>query len=84
MTQKKEHIKAPEKIQLSDEEIANLSDTEFKTLVVRMLRNMFEYGCKIEDKVKSMQIEMKRNVQGINSEGRKLRLKSTVWTKRKK
>ena len=29
----KEHIKASEKIQLSDEEIANLSDAEFKTLV---------------------------------------------------
>ena len=27
----KEQIKAPEKIQLSDEDIANLSDTEFKT-----------------------------------------------------
>ena len=29
----KEQIKAPEKIQLSDEEIANLSDAQFKTLV---------------------------------------------------
>ena len=34
----KEQIKAPEKIQLSNEEIANLSDAEFKTLVTRMLR----------------------------------------------
>ena len=64
--------------------MANLPDVQFKTLVVRMLRDMFEYGCKIEDKVKSMQIEMKRNVQGINSEERKLRLKSTVWSRRKK
>ena len=30
----KEQIKAPEKIQLSDEEIANLSDAQFKTLVI--------------------------------------------------
>ena len=37
MVQMKEQIKAPEKIQLSDEEIANLSDAEFKTLVNRML-----------------------------------------------
>ena len=31
MAQMKKHIKAPEKIQLSDEEIANLSDAQFKT-----------------------------------------------------
>ena len=31
--QMKEQIKTPEKIQLSNEEIANLSDAEFKTLV---------------------------------------------------
>ena len=48
----KEHIKAPEKIQLSDEQIANLLDTEFKTLVIRMLTELVEYGCKIKEKVK--------------------------------
>ena len=32
----KEQIKAP-KMELSDEEIANLSDAEFKTLGIRML-----------------------------------------------
>ena len=36
MVQMKEQIKAP-KIELSDEEIANLSDAEFKTLVIRKL-----------------------------------------------
>ena len=35
MVQMKEQIKAPEKLQLSNEEIANLSDAEFKTLVIR-------------------------------------------------
>ena len=35
--QMKEQIKAPEKIQLSDEEIPNLSDAQFKTLVIRMV-----------------------------------------------
>ena len=39
----KEQIKAPEKIQLSDEEIANLSEAQFKTLVVRMLKELIEY-----------------------------------------
>ena len=33
----KEQIKIPEKIQLSNEEIANLSDAQLKTLAVRML-----------------------------------------------
>ena len=38
MAQMKEQIKVPEKTQLSNEETANLSDAEFKTLVIRMLR----------------------------------------------
>ena len=37
MAQMKEHIKDPEKIQLSNEEIVSLSDVQFKTLVIRML-----------------------------------------------
>ena len=80
----KEHIKAPEKIQLSNEEIANLSDAEFKTLVIRMLTEMIEYGLKIKEKVKAMQSEIKENVQGTNSEGKEIGLKSTVWSRRKK
>ena len=44
----KEQIKTPEK-ELSDEEIANLSDAEFKTLVIRMLTEIVEYGHKIEE-----------------------------------
>ena len=46
-----EQIKAPERIQLSDKEIANLSDAQFKTLVIRMLTEMIEYGCKIKEEV---------------------------------
>ena len=42
----KEQIKPPEKIQLSDEEIANLLDTEFKTLVIRILTEMAGYVAK--------------------------------------
>ena len=49
----KEEIKAPEK-NTRDEEIANLSDAQFKTPVIRMLTKMVEYGCKIEGKVKAM------------------------------
>ena len=62
MAQIKEQIKALEKIQLSDEEIANLSDAQFKTLVIRMLPEFVEYGHKIEEKVKAMKSEIKENV----------------------
>ena len=41
MTQMKEQIKTPEK-ELNKMEISNLSDAEFKTLVVRMLRELSE------------------------------------------
>ena len=41
-----EQIKAPEKIQLSDEEIANLLDAQFKIQVIRMLTELVEYGTK--------------------------------------
>ena len=66
----KEQITAPEKIQLSDEETDNLSDAQFKTLVIRMLTEMVEYGRKTEEKVKAMKNEIKENVQGTNSEGK--------------
>ena len=46
----KEQIKAPGKIQLSDEEIAKLSDAQFKTLVIRMLTELVEFGCKFDEK----------------------------------
>ena len=65
MTQMKEVIKVPEKIQLSN---PNLSDTEFKTLRIWMLREMFEYGGKIEGNMKAMKSEKKEKVQGANSE----------------
>ena len=66
----KEQTKALEEIQLSDEEIDNLSDAEFKTPVIRMPTEMVEYGHKIEGKGKDMQSEIKKNIQGTNSEGK--------------
>ena len=82
MAQMKEHIKTP-KIELSDEEIANLSDAEFKTLVVRMLTELVEYGRKIEEEVKAMQSQSKKNREPT-VKGRKPGLKSTTWNRRKK
>ena len=70
MAQMKEQIKAPEKIQPSNEEIASLSDAEFKTLVIRMLTEMVEYGHKREEKMKAMKSEIKENVQGTISDRR--------------
>ena len=46
----KEQIKVPEKIQLGDEEIGNLSDAQFKTLVIRMLTELVEFGHKLDEK----------------------------------
>ena len=46
MAQMKEQIKAPEKIQLSNEEIASLTDAEFKILVIRMLIDMIDFSRK--------------------------------------
>ena len=75
----KEQIKALEKIQLSNEEIANLSDAQFKTLVIRMLTEMVEYGHRIEEKVKAMQSEIKKNIQGTNNEGKQTGTQINDW-----
>ena len=68
----KEQIKTPEK-ELSDKEIANLSDAEFKTLVIRMLTEMIEYGHKMKEEVKATESEIKKDIEGANSEGKETR-----------
>ena len=50
MTPVKEQIETPGK-ERSDEEMANLSDAEFKTLVIQMLTEMIEYDHKIKENV---------------------------------
>ena len=66
----KEQIEAAEKIQLSDKEVANLSDAQFKTLVINMLTELVEYGCKLDEKMKAMLSEIMENVQGTKSNGK--------------
>ena len=66
----KEQIKAPEQIPLSNEEIANLSDAHFKTLVITKLTELVEFGCKLVEKMKAMLRETRENVQGTNSDGK--------------
>ena len=65
-----EHFKPPEKIQLSDEEIANLSDAQFKTLVIKMLTELVESVRKPDEKMKPMPRETKENVHGPNSDAK--------------
>ena len=38
-----------------------------------MLTEIIEYGCKIEEQVKTMQGEIKQNIKGTNSEGKETR-----------
>ena len=66
----KEQIKVPEKIQLSNKEIGNLSNVQFKTLVIRKLTDLVEFSHKIDVKMKAMLSEIKENVHGINSDGK--------------
>ena len=66
----KEQIKAPEKIWLSDREIANLPDAQLKILVIRKLTELVEFGHKLDEKMKAMLRETKENVQGTNSEAK--------------
>ena len=84
MAQMKEQIKAPEKIELSYEEIAHLSDAEFKTLIIRMLTELAEYGRKLEEKMKAVLSEIRKMYRETTVTGRKPGLKSAMWTRRKK
>ena len=67
MVQMKEQIKTPEKEQ-NEMEIVNLLDAEFKTLVIRMLRELTEYGKSIREEMKAMLSGIKKSPQGTNSE----------------
>ena len=79
----KEPIKTPKK-EPSDEEIDSLSDAEFRTLVIRMLTELVEYGHKMKEEMKATQSEIKENIQGTNSEGKETRTQNNDWNKRKK
>ena len=70
MVKMKEYIKTPEN-KLSDEEIANLSDAEFKTLVIRMLTELIKLGHKTKEHMKATQSEIKENIREPTVKGRK-------------
>ena len=73
MAQTKEHSKTSE---LSNEEIANLSDGEFKALVIKMLTELIELGQKMKEQMKATQNEIKQNIQGTNSDKKETRIQS--------
>ena len=71
MAQMKEHIKTPYK-ELSNEEIATLSDSEFKTLIIKMLTEMIEFSHKMKEETKAIQSKIKKNIQWTHSEGKEI------------
>ena len=80
-----EQIKTPEK-ELNKMEISNLSNTEFKTLVIRMLKQLSEDLIsirKIHSETKGTLIKIRNNLQGKTVEWMKLRIKSMTWNVRK-
>ena len=66
-------------------EISNLSDAVFKTLVIRMLKELSEDLSsikKIQSEMKDTLIEIKNNLQGNNSRVYSIllsRIKSMIW-----
>ena len=59
--------------ELNDEEIANLSEGEFKALIIKMLTKLTELGQKMKKQMKDTQSEIKQNIQGINSDRKETR-----------
>ena len=55
------------------EEIDNLSDAQFKALVINMLTDLVESIRKTDEKMKPMLRGTKENVQGTNSDGKETR-----------
>ena len=72
MAQMKEQSKTSER-ELSKEEITNLSDGEFKALVIEMLIELIELGWKMKEQRKDTQNEIKQNIQGTNSDRKETR-----------
>ena len=83
MAQMKEQIQDSRK-RTNQQGDTNLSDAEFKTLVIRMLTEMTEFGHKMKEEMKAIQSEMRKIYREPTVKGRKLGLEPTIWNKRKK
>ena len=86
MAQMKEWIKTPDK-ELNKRDISNLRDTEFKTLVIRMLKELTGYFNSIKKTQAEISVtlsKIKKNLQEPTVEGRKPGFKSMIWNRKKK
>ena len=68
----KEQSKSPEK-ELNNEEIVNLTNVEFETLVIKLLTELIELGHKMKEQMKDIQSEIKQNIQGTNNNRKETR-----------
>ena len=66
MAQMKEQSEASER-ELFEEEVTNLSDGEFKALVIKMPTDLIDLGQKMKKQMKDTQNEIKQNIQGTSS-----------------
>ena len=62
-------IKEEKEKELNKMKISNLAEAKFKTLVIRMLKELIEYGNNIKEEMKVTLSEIKKNLEGTNSEG---------------
>ena len=72
----KKQNKTPGK-ELNEMEVSNLSDAEFKTLVIRILKEVTGYYNSIKKTQAEMKFalsEIKKNLQGTNSGGDEVRI----------
>ena len=79
----KEQRKTSER-ELSDEEIANLSDGELKALVIKMLTELIGLGGKMKEQMKDTQNEIKLNTQGTKSDKKETRTQSNNLEQKEK
>ena len=70
--------------ELHNEEIANISDGEFKALVIKMLTDLTELGQKMKKQMKDTQNEIKQNIQGTNSDRKETRTQSNNLEQKEK
>ena len=85
MPQMKEQVKTPEK-ELNKMEIRNLLHAEFKTLAIRMLKEVSEdlnSIKKIQSEMKDILIEIKNIYRETIVQWMKPRIKSMIWNIRK-
>ena len=79
-----ERTKQPPPKKLNEMERGNLLDAEFKTLMIRMLRELTDYSNTIKEEMKVTLSEIKKNLQGTNREGEEARIQITMWNIGKK